>query len=154
MEGNRMRMVRRVQSAAADIDRQAHMFCDLMAGHGDYIGPPDEEIRFARVFNKGLDMQVTAHHKKIFAKYSQLIHREGSGTVVLGRYKFFLFEEDRIDPFLLEKQPFYSFEFDAGGQVLGEESLLTSPALRLAPEIKAGFTCTILSALYDRMTER
>lgn len=71
-------MVRRVQSSAADVDRQVHMFRDLMAGHGGYVGPPDEEIRFARVFNKGLDMHVTAHHMKIFAKYSQLLHREGS----------------------------------------------------------------------------
>ena len=153
MEGNRMQSVRRVQSAAVDIDRQAHFFCDLMTGHGDYVAALDEEIRFARVFNKGLDMQATAHHRKIFAKYSQLLHREGSDTVVLGRYKFFLFEEDRVDPFLLEKQPFYSLEFDAGGRVLGDESLLTSPALRLAPEAKAGFTCAILAALYERMTE-
>jgi hypothetical protein len=153
MDGSKKQAVRKVQSGAADVDHQAHMFCDLMVGNVEYTHAPDEGIGFSRVFNKGLDMHVTAHHRKIFAKYSQRIRRDDPEIVVLGRYKFFLFEEDRVDPYLLEKQPFYSFEFDAGGRVLDEESLFVSPAPRLAPETKARFTWAILAALHDRMTD-
>jgi hypothetical protein len=153
MDGNRMQAVRQVLNGTDDIDRQAHFFCDLMIGDGDYKGGPDEGMSFARVFNKGLDMHVTAHQRKIFGKYSQVIRREGRESFVFGRYKFFLFEEDRVDPHLLEKQPFYSFEFDAGGRVLSEEGLFTSPAPHLASQITANFKRTILAALHDRMTD-
>jgi hypothetical protein len=151
MDGKKVYAVRQIVRSMDDIDYQANAFCELMTGGAAQPRASDEGIAFSRAGENSLDLVGIAHHKKVFAKFSHRIDRHDTGSILFGRYKFFLFVEDRVEPVLLEEAPFCEFDFDAEGTVEQNNNLSTSANGPYSSVSRSGFIAMILASLHDRL---
>jgi hypothetical protein len=153
MELQTIHAVRQIVLAARSIDFQANSFCQLMVGEVVDSKSPNDGAEFRRIAEDSTDLYGMAHHKKFFAKYSHRIRKAEGGSILLGRYEFFLFKEDRAEPILLDKTPFCAFDFNAEGRVEQDEDLTTSVRGPFVSDVRLGFIALILSSLHNRLTD-